>query len=82
MFDFLDACREPVKRTHLIYRLQINHYQFQSYARMLLKFGMIEEIHKPVAGFLITTKGRTLLEIFNYSSHQKNVKNLLEKVDK
>jgi predicted transcriptional regulator len=63
---FLDAAREPIKKTHLIYQLQINHYQLQSYVKMLLKFGMIEEITKPFSGFVITQKGLTLLEMFDY----------------
>jgi predicted transcriptional regulator len=65
LVDFLNIASEPVKKTHVIYSLQINHYQFQSYLNMLLKFGMIEQIERPFKGLLITQKGRMLLEIFN-----------------
>ena len=66
MFEILKATEEPIRRTHLIYRTQINHYQLQSYLNMLLGFGMIEPVTKPFKGFLITEKGRTLLQLFNY----------------
>jgi predicted transcriptional regulator len=69
--EFLGACREPIKKTHLIYQLQINHYQLQSYVKMLLKFGMIQEITKPFSGFVITQKGLTLLEMFDNVSNQR-----------
>ena len=65
IFEFLEACKEPRKKTHLIYQLQINHYQLQSYLKMLLQFGMIEEIQKPKAGFIVTQKGLALLEMFD-----------------
>jgi predicted transcriptional regulator len=68
--EFLDAAREPIKKTHLIYQLQINHYQLQSYVKMLLKFGMIKEITDPFSGFIITQKGLTLLELFDYVRNQ------------
>lgn len=66
LIDFLNIASEPVKKTHVICSLQINHYQFQSYLNMLLKFGMIEQIDKPFKGLLITQKGRMLLDIFNF----------------
>jgi predicted transcriptional regulator len=74
--EFLGACREPVKKTHLIYRLQINHYQVQSYVKMLLKFGMIEEITEPFSGFIITQKGLTLLEMFDYVRNQREMSDI------
>ena len=50
--------------------VQINHYQLQGYVKMLLKFGMIEEITEPFSGFVITHKGLILLEMFDYVRNQ------------
>lgn len=68
--EFLDGTREPVRKTHLLYRLQINHHQVQNYIQMLLKFGMIREVSDPFVGFLITEKGLAVLEMFDYARKQ------------
>ena len=65
MIEMLMACREPVKKTHLIYMAKINHYQLLSYIDMLKRFGMIEEVSAPFNGFVITEKGRTFLKIIS-----------------
>ena len=72
--EFLEASREPIKKTHLIYQLQINHYQVQSYVKMLIKFGMIEAITRPFSGFVITQKGLTLLEMLDYVRNQREMR--------
>ena len=69
MLELLLATREPVKRTRLIYRLQVNHYQLQRYTRLLLKHGIIEETDHPFRGLVIRAKGRVLLDILDALQH-------------
>jgi predicted transcriptional regulator len=64
MLDLLTESSEPIKKTHLLYRMKINHAQLSRYLSLLLNLGMVEEISKPLDGFLITDKGRITLELF------------------
>lgn len=66
ILEMLKVCMEPTKKTHLIYMAKLNHYQLLSYVGLLQKFGMIEEISKPIKGYVITEKGRKLLRLFDY----------------
>jgi predicted transcriptional regulator len=64
MLELLIASSEPVKKTHLLYRTKINHAQLSRYLELLLSLGMLEEISKPIDGYLITEKGRITLQLF------------------
>ena len=70
IIDFLDGTKEPIKKTNLLYRLQLSHYQMQSYMDLLLKFGMIRKVSDPFSGLVITEKGLALLEMFDYAKKQ------------
>jgi predicted transcriptional regulator len=65
VLELLDATNEPIKKTHLIYRLRINYYQLTRYLDLLLKLDMVEEVSQPFDGYSITEKGRTLRRLFS-----------------
>lgn len=64
ILELLSATSEPVKKTHLLYRMRINHAQLSRYLSFLLELGMIVEASKPLEGYVITEKGRVLLSLF------------------
>lgn len=65
LLQLLDATSEPIKKTHLIYRLRINYYQLTRYLDMLLKLDMVQEVSSPFEGYAITEKGRTMRSLFS-----------------
>ena len=64
LLELLKETKEPVKKTHILYRMRINYYQLSRYLNLLLKLGMVEEVKDPLEGFKITDKGRTMLSLF------------------
>ncbi len=71
LLQILDIATIPVKKTHILYKANINFYQLTRYLRLLLDLQMIEEIKDPFVGFRITEKGRQLLNLFE--SGQSNI---------
>jgi predicted transcriptional regulator len=64
LLDMLKETKEPVKKTHILYRTRINYYQLSRYLNLLLKLNMVEEVTNPLEGFRITDKGGTMLSLF------------------
>lgn len=64
LLELLKETKEPVKKTHILYRMRINYYQLSRYLSLLLKLDMVEEVTDPLEGFKITEKGRTMLSLF------------------
>lgn len=64
LLELLKETKEPVKKTHILYRMRINYYQLSRYLNLLMRLGMVEEVTDPLEGFKITEKGRTLLSLF------------------
>jgi len=67
LLELLKETKEPVKKTHILYRTRINYYQLSRYLSLLLKLNMVEEVTNPLEGFRITDKGRTMLSLFSAS---------------
>ncbi len=67
LLELLKETKEPVKKTHILYRTRINYYQLSRYLSLLLKLNMVEEVTNPLEGFRITDKGRTVLSLFSAS---------------
>ncbi len=63
MVEILNETFEPVKKTHIMYKVRLNYYQLAKYLGLLLKLGMIEEISEPFDGFRIADKGRLFLKL-------------------
>ncbi len=61
MLNILDIAREPVKKTHILYRANINHAQLMKHLNTLEKLGMIIE-YEPNK-YTITDKGRIFLSL-------------------
>ena len=63
MISILQIAREPARKTHILYRANINYYQLMRYLKMLEGLGMIER--KRNSGYIITDKGRMFLSLFS-----------------
>jgi predicted transcriptional regulator len=61
----LEIGNSRVKKTHILNKAGINFYQLTRYLDLLLKTGMMEEIHEPHNAFRTTEKGRVMLNLFS-----------------
>ena len=64
ILDMLHVCRTPVKKTHILYKANINFYQLTRYLNLLSAAGMIETVESPFNGYRITEKGSQLIRMF------------------
>lgn len=64
MLKILDISRTPIKKTHILYKANINFYQLTKYLNLLRSVGMIEEIESPFSGYRVTEKGLKFMQMF------------------
>lgn len=67
VLKILAIAREPIKKTHVIYKANINFAQLVRYLDFLVSLGMIEVVESPFKGYRTTDKGVHFLQLFNYS---------------
>lgn len=60
MINILEIVKESSKRTHILYKANINHSQLMKYLKMLQQLGMLQEKN---GEFIITDKGRIFLSL-------------------
>ncbi|HEY8140954.1 MAG TPA: winged helix-turn-helix domain-containing protein [Nitrososphaera sp.] len=65
LIEILNETIEPIKKTHILFRVRINYYQLTKYLGLLLKLRMIEEVSEPFEGFRIMERGKLLLQLFS-----------------
>jgi predicted transcriptional regulator len=68
LLAILEITRQPVKKTHILYTAKINFFQLTKYLDLLLAIGMVEVVSTPFEGYLITEKGRLLINLFGHGS--------------
>ena len=61
MMRILDISRTPIKKTHILYKANINFYQVTKYLDLLTSVSMLEKIE---FGYRITEKGLQFLKMF------------------
>ena len=64
LLGILEISNIPIKKTHILYKANINFYQLTRYLDLLLSLEMLEEINEPYKGYRITEKGRQMLNLF------------------
>ncbi len=69
LLGILDIGNVAVKKTHILYKANINFYQLTRYLNLLLDLGMLEQISQPFNGYRTTEKGRQMLDLFNLDGH-------------
>ncbi|PBO84950.1 MAG: transcriptional regulator [Thaumarchaeota archaeon] len=65
MTTVLDLSMQPIKKTHLLYRANLNFKQLQRYLQLLQELGLIESVKNPFNGFRITEKGKLFIKIIS-----------------
>lgn len=64
MLNILEIAREPIRKTHILYRTNINHHQLTKYLTLLEELGMINNNNNK---YIITDKGRMFLDLLSNS---------------
>lgn len=82
MLEILEVSNIPVKKTHILYKTNINFYQLRRYLNLLQHLEMLQRIKEPYDCYIITEKGRQLLALFNISeldfphNHKKEISSI------
>ncbi len=63
MVSILELATTPIKKTHILYRANINHGQLIKYLEMLKELGMIKNNNNNL--YIITDKGRIFLDMMS-----------------
>lgn len=69
LLRILEIATIPVKKTHILYKANINFYQLTRYLELLQSLEMLEEVSEPYTAYRITKKGREMLGLFNLSEN-------------
>jgi len=64
LLEILEIAKSPVKKTHILYKANINFNQLTRYLGLLMNLEMLEEISQPYKGYRTTEKGRLMLNLF------------------
>ncbi len=59
----LEITLTPCKKTHILYKANLNYYQLNRYLNELLDLGLVKEVRTPYSGYVITEKGKDFLSI-------------------
>ncbi len=74
LLGILDIASTSVKKTHILYKANINFYQLTRYLDLLKHLEMLEEVSEPFNGYRITEKGRQMLNLFNHVPKEDSMK--------
>ena len=69
ILKILNLARTPVRKTHILYKANINFYQLRRYVDLLIGVAMIEEIESPFRGYRITEKGIQFIKMFEQETN-------------
>lgn len=64
LLEILEIAKSNIKKTHILYKANINFYQLTRYLDLLLGLEMLEETNQPHKGYRTTEKGRQMLNLF------------------
>ena len=67
LLGILRIADTTVRKTHILYKANINFYQLTRYLDLLLNLEMLEKVNEPYKGYRTTQKGRQMLELFNHN---------------
>ena len=65
LLSILEISRSPIKKTHILYKANINFYQLTRYLDLLLGLEMLEPIDDPYKGYRTTQKGLDMINLFS-----------------
>lgn len=70
MLGILETCRQPIKKTHILYKARINSMQLKSYLNLLTRTEMLE-YDRELNSYRITEKGQYILNVFTNPGSEK-----------
>jgi predicted transcriptional regulator len=65
MIKMLEIMTVPRKKTHILYKANLNYYQLNRYLNELVDRGLVKECEEPYRCYMITEKGKEFLTIMN-----------------
>jgi predicted transcriptional regulator len=69
LINMLEVTLEPCKKTHILYKPNLNYYQLNKYLNELLELGLVKEIQVPYKCYVTTSKGKEFLLIMKNKSN-------------
>lgn len=63
LLRILEVTLTPAKKTHVLYRANLNFYQLNKYIDELVNLGLIMEVEEPFKGYMATERGRQFLKM-------------------
>ncbi len=82
LLEILNIAQSSIKKTHILYKANINFYQLTRYLDLLMHLGMLEAVKTPYNAYRITEKGRQLLKLFDLNEFANDYKTALQtKID-
>ncbi|MFN4337216.1 MAG: winged helix-turn-helix domain-containing protein [Candidatus Nitrosocaldus sp.] len=61
LLRIVEVAITPARRTHILYKANLNFYQLNRYINDLLNLGLIREVDVPFKGYIATEKGKQFL---------------------
>ncbi len=65
MIKMLEIMTVPCKKTHILYKANLNYYQLKRYLNELIDRGLVKEYEEPYRYYVMTEKGKEFLTIMN-----------------
>ena len=65
MSDLLQGMKEPRRLTHLLYASNLSYSQLVKYLKIVKEMGLAQEQQKPYRSFMITTDGKSFMDMVN-----------------
>lgn len=67
LLRIVEVTATPAKKTHILYKANLNFYQLNRYIDELVRLGFIKEIDIPFKGYVTTEKGKQFLTMMKSS---------------
>ncbi|MCS6767893.1 MAG: winged helix-turn-helix domain-containing protein [Candidatus Nitrosocaldus sp.] len=61
LLRIVEVTATPAKKTHILYKANLNFYQLNRYIDELINLGFIKEMEVPFKGYVATEKGKQFL---------------------
>ncbi|MEM0367715.1 MAG: winged helix-turn-helix domain-containing protein [Candidatus Nitrosocaldus sp.] len=61
LLRIVEVTMTPAKKTHILYKANLNFYQLNRYINELVSLGLVREVDVPFKGYITTEKGKQFL---------------------
>ncbi|MEM2923340.1 MAG: winged helix-turn-helix domain-containing protein [Candidatus Nitrosocaldus sp.] len=67
LLRIVEVTATPAKKTHILYKANLNFYQLNKYIDELVRLGFIKELDVPFKGYVATERGKQFLTMMKNS---------------